>query len=177
MSNGNRVKAGEVAGGLHKSTGYLVVQIYGRKYKAHIVVWAMMTGAWPERQIDHRDTDGSNNSQNGANKGLRKDSALGVKGVTKLPSWKYQAYIRKDGKQYCLGTRDTIEEAAELYWNAAQELHGEFARQDRRLTDEDHYDRIEQYRGRPTLAQLRERSKTWREVRGMIDWINGSPTR
>jgi hypothetical protein len=40
----------------------------------------------------------------------------------------YAAYIRKNGRTINLGTRVTIEEAAALYWQKAQELHGEYAR-------------------------------------------------
>jgi len=41
--------------------------------------------------------------------------------------------IQSDGRIECLGTFDTPEEAYALYCEAAQRLHGEFARPERRL--------------------------------------------
>lgn len=67
-------------------------------------------------------------SENKSNIGARKDNALGVKGVCRLRSGNYQASIAKNGKKVWLGTRATIEDAAALYWAAAQELHGTFAK-------------------------------------------------
>jgi len=43
----------------------------------------------------------------------RKDSVLGIKGITPTKSGKFQAYIRRDGKRRYLGTFETVEEAAE----------------------------------------------------------------
>lgn len=63
-----------------------------------------------------------------ANQGLSVTNTTGFKGVCLLPSGRYRADIQKDGKKKCLGTRDTKEEASELYWAAAQEQYGEFAR-------------------------------------------------
>lgn len=33
--------------------GYLTGQIFRTSYRAHRVIWAMMTGSWPPDQIDH----------------------------------------------------------------------------------------------------------------------------
>ena len=35
------------------SNGYFVGTIFGRKYLAHRVSWAIYSGEWPEHQIDH----------------------------------------------------------------------------------------------------------------------------
>jgi hypothetical protein len=99
---------------------------------------AMRDLAWPQHDVDHIDPDKANNRlpnlrhatrlQNIANTGVRKDNALGVKGVARLSSGKYAARITKNDKRVHLGTRATIEEAAALYLAAARELHGTFAR-------------------------------------------------
>jgi hypothetical protein len=94
-----------------------------------------------------------------------------VKGITRLPSGLFKATIAKDGKKIQLGTFATITEAADARWAVSREMHGEFARQDRQLSDEHHYDRFEQYRGRPTMAQLRDRSNAWRNHQSEIHWI------
>lgn len=87
-------------------------------------------------EIDHIDENKSNNKiinlrlaghrENGANSGPQKNNKLGVKGVH-YENGKFRAAIEKNGKQYHLGGYDTIEEASNVYWAAAEELHGEFA--------------------------------------------------
>ena len=83
--------AGSIAG--HTTIeGYVVISINGRTYKAHRIVWLIKTGIWPNMDIDHEDTDKANNrwanlrladdSTNGANRPVRRDNKLGVKGIT-----------------------------------------------------------------------------------------------
>lgn len=54
------VLAGSPAGSM-STPGYVQVRIGGRRYLAHHVVYAMCTGAWPTRQVDHIDGNRSNN--------------------------------------------------------------------------------------------------------------------
>jgi hypothetical protein len=180
--NRGSARAGEIAGHLRQD-GYIGIGIDGEDYLAHCIIWLGVHGEWPTSEIDHRDTCRSNNSwenlreatraEQNSNRGIRSDNATGVKGITRLPSGLYSAAITKDGRgKIALGTFATLAEAADAWWAASREVHGEYARQDRRLTDEHHYDRIEQYRGRPTLAQLRERARTWRDVQEMVDWLD-----
>jgi hypothetical protein len=51
----------------------------------------------------------------------------GFKGVSAARSGKWRAYIKKNGKQICLGVFLTKEQAAFSYNNAAREIHGDFA--------------------------------------------------
>src|SRR5665213_3102737 len=57
----DRWKAGARAGNLHKSDRRWLIRIEGIRYKAHRLAWLYMTGRWPRDQIDHKDTDSSNN--------------------------------------------------------------------------------------------------------------------
>ena len=41
--------------------GYLQVTYKGKNHKVHHIVWAIIHGAWPTRQIDHDDRDRTNN--------------------------------------------------------------------------------------------------------------------
>jgi hypothetical protein len=66
-------------------------------------------------------------TESNANQNVRSDSSTGYKGVRKHGSG-YGAQITTNGKYKNLGTRDTPEEASALYWAAAQEQFGEFAR-------------------------------------------------
>lgn len=124
--------AGKTAG--LKKDGYVKVVIGHTLYRAHRVVWKMMTGYDPD-EIDHKDLDGLNNkwdnlreatsSQNKTNKKMRSDSGIGFKGVCRSPKAWY-ARIRVRDKRIHLGTFKTPELAHEAYCKAAKELHGEF---------------------------------------------------
>lgn len=41
--------------------GYRKGSVDGHHVAAHIVVWALVHGEWPEGQVDHEDTDRSSN--------------------------------------------------------------------------------------------------------------------
>ena len=132
-------RKGSRAGTLN-SRGYIQVQISGKFYLAHRIVWVYATGFDPgDLEIDHIDCNKSNNqlsnlrlakrTENARNKKTRKDSASGLKGVyyNKTRN-KYVALICVNYKQRNLGYFDTPELAHMAYCKAAAELHGEFAR-------------------------------------------------
>lgn len=91
-----------------------------------------------EKFIDHIDGNPLNNSRsnlrktdyfgNNANARKRKDFKYShFKGVTKFKnSWK--ARIQSNGERITIGTYKTEAEAAEAYNQKAKELHGQFAR-------------------------------------------------
>lgn len=118
--------------------GYMYVSINRRPIAVHRVAWAVETGRWPI-EVDHRDTDKSNNrwpnlreatrSQNEMNGPRRTDNTSGFKGVgwhKCKSSWR--AYIQKDGRHIHLGYFDTPELASAAYATNAARLFGEFAR-------------------------------------------------
>ena len=129
-------KPGQVAGCLHKSTGYWVLKINGVDYRAHRVIWVMFYGVWPLGEVDHEDGDKINNKiknlrpathlQNTANK-KRRVERLYPKGVNQLPSGRYRAKICLDYKQISLGIFDTPEEASAAYLAGAKKYFGDFA--------------------------------------------------
>lgn len=132
-------RIGKVAGSLNKTTGYRLISVNCRAYYGHRLAWLYMTGAWPQFEIDHEDTNRANNrwsnlrpatrSQNAANTSLRSTNTSGCKGVSFYkPYNKWRAYITVAGKHKGLGYFDSKEKAAEAYTNAANDLHGEFAR-------------------------------------------------
>ncbi|MGW1422698.1 HNH endonuclease [Bradyrhizobium manausense] len=137
ISPSRNTPEGSIAGA--DSEGYRLIRIDGGRYKAHQLAWLYMTGEWPSRQVDHRDTDRSNNrwsnlrlattSQNKANMGRRADNKSGFKGVRWYsPTKKWNAQIRCQGKNTNLGYFPTPEEAHAAYCRAAERLFGEFAR-------------------------------------------------
>ncbi len=118
---------------------YLVIGISGSYFKAHRIIWKMMTGQEPPEFIDHRDGDNFNNrwknfraADNGTNlqnAKLRSDNVTGVKGVCwEAERGKYLATIAVNKRYVKVGRFDTIEEATKAINEARERLHGEFAR-------------------------------------------------
>jgi len=112
------VKVGSNAGCLftNKVTGkaYYRVSINSKNYLVHRVIWLLVTGSWPEHQIDHENGNGIDNrwcnlrqatSQvNNSNAKQRKDNRSGCTGVFWVPQHQYWlAYINYQGKRKNLG--------------------------------------------------------------------------
>lgn len=132
----NGRNAGKVAGCVAPS-GYLVVRLHDRLYRAHRIAWFHYYGEWPDGWIDHANRDGTDNrianlrvatrAQNNANSiGLR-GSASGLKGAYRAGD-RWESKLKVDGRPRYLGVFDTPEEAHEAYMEAAREQWGEFAR-------------------------------------------------
>jgi hypothetical protein len=118
-------------------TGYVLIKIDGRKYKAHRLAWLYVYGEWPEGDIDHANgcpldnrIDNlriATNQQNQANRRRNHDKET-PKGVRKLPGGKFQARISINKKQRAIGTFRTENEAQAAYMVASNEHYREFAR-------------------------------------------------
>jgi len=119
-------------------SGYLVGHIFDRRHSAHRIIWAMHTGAWPDKHIDHVDGDPSNNrienlreathTENAWNRGAQENNTSGYKGVYwHKHKQKWVARIYKNRKQHHLGYFTCPKEAHAAYCKAAKELHGEYA--------------------------------------------------
>lgn len=135
----NTIRAGKQAGGVNHA-GYTRITLNSREYYlAHRVIWLMMTGEWPEFEIDHINGDRRDNRwanlrpasrlENARNLKLCRRNRSGFKGVC----WdagrrKWVAYICADRKRKYLGAFTTPEAAHAAYCEAAEQLHGEFAR-------------------------------------------------
>ena len=135
VSRGSR-KAGAVAGCLEKD-GYWSVRVGGVLTPSHVIIWTLHHGAVPAGMvIDHKDNDHANNvitnlrlaskAQNNCNTPLRKDNALGVKGVSRWRG-KFRASINHACKNY-YKVFPTLEEASAWVADKRKELHGEFHR-------------------------------------------------
>lgn len=101
--------------------GAIVVRVDDRLYKAHRVIWLIVTGKWPKGDVDHINRDPTDNRWanlrdvsheiNMRNMRPRKDSG-GIKGVSlHSPSGKWRARLRHEGKEVFLGLHTTREAA------------------------------------------------------------------
>lgn len=90
-------------------------------------------------EVDHRNGNTFDNrksnlrvatkKQNNCNVDITVRNTSGFKGVSYCKrTGRYRAQIRVEGRNRSLGYRDTPEEAAELYAEAAMKYHGEFAK-------------------------------------------------
>lgn len=124
----NGVKKGQIAGGFN-AEGYYVIGINNKRYKAHRIIYFMVTGLQP-KEVDHKDWDtrnncifnlrGTNKSGNMRNKNIMKNNKTGFIGVS------YDNYHRKycaqsrcpvTNKNKHIGYYHTKQEAADAYDN------------------------------------------------------------
>jgi HNH endonuclease len=107
-------------------------------FTAHRVIWFWVTGAWPDKFIDHINGDPTDNrwdnlrlatnAENLRAKRAPSKAASGLRGAHKnTGTKKFRARITVDYKPIHLGYFDTREEAHAAYQNAARKYFGEFA--------------------------------------------------
>ena len=128
------IEVGDIAGSIHKHTGYRYIGIAGKKYKAHRLAWLYVHGVWPAKQLDHRygirddnriaELREATNAENAQNRPAPSRNTSGHIGV----SWhkidkKWRAYIHVNRTQIPLGNFDSIEIAVEARAKAKAELH------------------------------------------------------
>lgn len=120
--------------------GYIGIRLLGVCHAAHRLAWLWMTGTWPKFEIDHINSDPSDNrwanlrdathAQNLAN---RKGPASHNKHGTKCVWWdgrrkRWRAAIVKEGRAEHLGYFTSQESARAAYNLVAPVVHGQFAR-------------------------------------------------
>lgn len=127
-------KAGEILAGC-PSPFHPAIRIDRVLYFAHRLAWLYMTGAFPVHEIDHKDTDPTDNrfsnlreatgAQNRQNlRRPRKDNTFGFLGVTFIKKnglWRAQISVGGDHKY--LGEFTTREQAYDAYLAAKVRLH------------------------------------------------------
>lgn len=137
--NRAQMKIGDVAGAQRGEGGYVQVSVNRKLYRAHLIIWKMVTGKEPTNQIDHWDTVKNNNrwenlreatkSQNSANRGLMATNTSGAKCVFWYKAYqKWAVQIWKDGKAHFGGYHEEFEAATARSESMQKELYGKFAR-------------------------------------------------
>ena len=131
VARGGQLK-GSVAGTVDKD-GYRHICIDGIYYKASRLAWVYVTGNWPDKFIDHKDLNPSNDKWDNLRLATRSQNMMNIKGKSKnFPKGvgkngdRFTSDITVNNKTYHLGTFDTIEEASKVYIKKAKELQGEY---------------------------------------------------
>ena len=129
----NNQWAGKRAG-FTSDRGYRQIDIGGKAYYEHRLVWLYVYGHWPTKYLDHIDNNPANNALSNLRDinhqtnlaRQRSQNPLG-KGIQRRGS-KFSARLSKSGVDYYLGVFDTPEEAQNARAAKARELWGEFAK-------------------------------------------------
>ena len=113
-------RAGSIAGSV-RPDGYRNVQVFGKRYLAHRIVWLITHGDWPASQVDHIDRCRSNNrpenlraatpGQNSQNTKRSKRNTSGCKGVYPHHGG-FEARITRSGEVHYLGFHKSFGSAA-----------------------------------------------------------------
>jgi len=129
-----RARAGDCA--CHAiSEGYLYCRIFGRRYRAHRVVWLMHHGYFP-KEVDHRNRNRKDNrignlreATRPQNAGNRVDMLRPNAGVKKRKDRKgvFIAQICINGKRHYLGQFADEASANAAYVKASREMRGNFS--------------------------------------------------
>lgn len=133
----NAKHAGTLAGTIGKN-GYHIITICNRRYLAHRILWKLITGSEPQ-EIDHINGNRLDNRfsnlrecshrQNGFNQSKHVNNVSGHKGVhwdARTGQWQVQI-ANPNGSNH-LGRFNDLQEAVQAYQEAAEKLHGEFAK-------------------------------------------------
>lgn len=129
-----RLISGRVVG--QRKTGRPQLDILGKKYSKSLVVWCMMTGAWPQHEVDHEDKNKQNDrwsnlrpatrSQNNWNRRPARGMLSSYLGVRARGN-KWCARITCNKKQISLGIFPNEIDAARAHDIAAVKHHGPYA--------------------------------------------------
>lgn len=115
---------------------YYKVQIKGKKYYLHRLVYFYMTGEYPE-EVDHEDGNKLNlkwdnlraatHSENQSNIPTQKNNTSGVKGLYRDRVGKWRGKVQKHGKVYYTTCSDDREFIIQEISKLRDSLHQQFA--------------------------------------------------
>lgn len=117
-----QARAGDIAGSVNASTGYVEFRIDSVIVKAHLVAWVLYHGYVPEHDIDHINKDKTDNrisnlrevtrSCNVRNRLTLENNTSGFSGVSfSIREQKWKTYVTVNNKRLDLGTYKELLEA------------------------------------------------------------------
>ena len=124
----------ESAPGTTNDSGYVLICLFRRDYRAHRLAWLWMTGKWPAAQVDHRNGVRNDNRWENLREATREingqnlrsakshNRRTGVLGVG-LIGKKFSARIGVSGNEIHLGVFDSTTEAHAAYVEAKRRFH------------------------------------------------------
>ena len=132
VSRSGNKGVGSIAGTLQKD-GCLTIGLDRKIYKAHRLAWFYMTGSWPKKLVDHRNTIRTDNSWNNLREANHAQNMynspsknkFGATGIRAVGS-KFQVYLTENGYIKYFGTCHTQQEAITLSLQEQRRIHKEF---------------------------------------------------
>jgi hypothetical protein len=133
----SRWKKGTQVGSIGNE-GYLSIEIFGKNYKAHRLIFLMHYG-WLPDEVDHQDGNRLNNkidnlrpatkNQNQHNRKISKNNTSGVKGVSyRSCTNKWRVRVMLNNKSISIGDFKDLELAELVATMAREKYHGTYAR-------------------------------------------------
>jgi hypothetical protein len=139
IARSKKIKVGDVAGSIDVTTGYSLIRVAGRQYKAHHLAWIYVHGTPPHMWIDHINGIRHDNrisnlrlatpQQSNANRGAFAHNRSGTKGVhwnRRLNKW--VARIHVNGRDVHIGLFAEKADAIKARQGMAAKHFGEFAK-------------------------------------------------
>lgn len=120
----NRAPKGSIAGSLNKKENRWRVKIEGELFFSHRVIWLMMTGAWPDFEIDHKNRNSRDNSWDNLRDLTHQDNVFNrfEVGAYKHSATKWRTKLTFRGEVMLDVLCDSKEEAEALYARKKQQL-------------------------------------------------------
>ena len=117
-------------------SGYIIISVLDKLYRAHRLAWLYMYGEFPKFDIDHKNRNKADNRiinlreatrQQNIFNSVKKNNSSGITGVSAIPNRKnWRARTCINGKSIYIGTYKTKEEAAKAYKDFVEQIHKEF---------------------------------------------------
>lgn len=136
ISSNHFIEPGDRAG-YYMVNGHRLIGLEGHRFLETHIIWLIVTGQWPEHEIDHRNRKQGDNRWCNLREATRQQNVLNQAGWKHKPSGlprgvyrkrdKFRVHITIEGRTKSLGTFSTVEEATSFRLAAERKYYGAFA--------------------------------------------------